>query len=264
MLTAGQRMTNKRKPYLEIFRELIGSLLFPKRCPVCDEILEPEEIQKGIHFACKSKLYPVFGAVCMHCGRPVGDENPSTGTREYCYDCIQKGYDRHSCIAQAKAVYLYKGLIKKTMYRFKYSNKREYASFFANEAVAKYGTWIRQMGVEAIVPVPMYPKKQRHRGYNQAEAFAMELSRLTGVPITTKMVSRTKNTIPQKGLDASQRKNNLKKAFHSEENVVQFKCVMVVDDIYTTGSTAEAVARELIKKGACRVYLMTMCIGEDK
>ena len=264
MLMAGLKTKHKIKQYMEIGRELLGSLLFPSRCPVCDEILEPEEIEKGIHFTCESKLYPVLGAVCMHCGRPLGDENPNISTREYCYDCIQKGYNKHSYIVQAKAEYLYKGMIKKTMYRFKYSNKREYAHFFAKQALEKYGTWLHHTGVEVIVPVPLYPKKQRRRGYNQAESFAEALSKQTGIPVEKTMVQRRKDTIPQKGLNALQRKNNLKNAFHCQKNVVQYKCVLVVDDIYTTGSTAEAVARELMKKGACRIYLMTICIGEDK
>lgn len=269
MLTAGQKMTNKWKKWLENSREFWGSLLFPARCPVCDEILAPEEIKNGIHPACDNKLFPILGAVCMHCGRPIGDYNPKNreseyeSTREYCYDCVRKGYIRHSNIVQAKALYLYKGAVKTTMYRFKYGNKREYAAFFAKQAVQRFGDWLKRVGVEMIVPVPMYAAKQRRRGYNQAECFARGLSERTGIPINTDLVFRVVDTTPQKELDDKQRKNNLKKAFQKGENVVQYNCVMVVDDIYTTGSTAEAVARELIKLGTHRVYLMIVCIGED-
>ena len=220
----------------------------------------------------------------MHCGRPIGDENSTlqknkykisndikaSGNewnfmpgREYCHDCIQKGYTKHSFIAQAKALYLYKGKIKKTMYRFKYNNKREYAAFFAQKAVEQYTTWMKRTGVQVIIPVPMYRSKKRQRGYNQAETFAKELARLWGIPCDATIVKRVINTTPQKGLGEKQRKNNLKNAFHVEENVVQYSCAMVVDDIYTTGSTAEAVARELIKRGTRQVYLLTICIGEE-
>ena len=257
MRTAGQKMTNKIKDWFEICREHLCSLLFPERCPVCDEILEPEEKEIGIHPACKSKLYPVKGAVCMHCGRPFGDINP----KEYCYECVRKGYDRQSCITQAKALYLYKGVIKTAMYRFKYSNKREYARYFAHVAEWGYGKWLRQTGIEAIVPVPMYRGKQRKRGYNQAESFARELSKITGVPVKTNLVKRIVDTKPQKGLDEKERRNNLKNAFQKSEFVVQYRCVLVVDDIYTTGATAEAVAHELIKLGVYRVYLLTVCTG---
>lgn len=262
-------MTNKIMDWLKKGRDIIVSLLFPPRCPVCDEILEPEEIEKGIHPACENKLYPITGAVCMHCGRPLGNSNQRKektlyeSAREYCYDCVRKGYHRQSNITQGKAVYLYKGAIKTSMYRFKYSNKQEYAHYFAKQAVKCYGEWMKQRQIEVIVPAPMYLPKKRKRGYNQAECFARAISDLTGIPTTTDLVYRVEDTTPQKALDVNQRKNNLKNAFQKGKNVVQYNCVMVVDDIYTTGSTAEAVARELIKQGTHRVYLLTVCIGED-
>ena len=195
----------------------------------------------------------------MHCGRPVGDINP----KEYCYECVQKGYDKHSNVTQIKSIYHYKGAIKSAMYRFKYNNKREYAAYFACAAMQRYEKWLRQIGVEAIVPVPMYPKKQRKRGYNQAHSFAKELSKAIGVPLEDKLIKRVVDTVPQKELDAKERKNNLKNAFQIHKFVVQYRCVLVVDDIYTTGSTVEAVAHELIKQGARRVYVLTICTGGD-
>lgn len=197
----------------------------------------------------------------MHCGRPLGDPNPY---KEYCYDCIGKGYAKESNIEQGKSLCLYKGPAKQMMYRFKYSNKQEYASFFAKEACNKYATWMKQRGIDVIVPVPMYRRKQRIRGYNQAECFAKQLSQRTGIPMDKKLVYRTQDTAPQKGLNAKERRNNLKNAFQKGEFVVQYSCAMVVDDIYTTGSTAEAVARELKKMGVRQVYLLTICIGEDR
>lgn len=254
--------------------ENISVIFFPKRCPICDEILEPELTEQKIHSECRNKLYPVTGAVCMQCGRPL--EN-STG--EFCYDCNrrprimnQKNMSfvrtkenssfRGVPIAQGKSMYLYQGEIKTTMYRFKYSNRREYADFFAEQAVEKYGAWLRAKGVEVIVPVPMYRKKQRVRGYNQAEVFARALSRLTGIPVDTELVLRVKDTTPQKELNDLERKNNLKSAFQKTENIVQYGSILVVDDIYTTGSTAEAVADELIKMKTCQVYFLSICIGK--
>ena len=81
------------------------------------------------------------------------------------------------------------------MYRFKYSNCREYAKYFAKEAVMRYGAWIKRNEIEAILPVPMYPGKKRKRGYNQAEVFAWELALLTGLPVENKRIIRTVNTV---------------------------------------------------------------------
>lgn len=197
----------------------------------------------------------------MHCGRPLGDHNPH---KEYCYDCIGKGYAKESFVAQGKSLYLYKGAAKQMMYRFKYSNKQEYAYFFAKEAMSQYANWMTQHGIDVIVPVPMFRKKQKRRGYNQAECFAKQLSMLSGIPMDSRLVYRVQDTAPQKKLDANKRRNNLKNAFQNGKFVVQYTCAMVVDDIYTTGSTAEAVALELKKSGVRQVYLLTICIGEDR
>ena len=198
----------------------------------------------------------------MHCGRPFGD-NTQRNTNEYCVDCMEKKYHIYSAVQQAKSLFVYRGHIKSVMYRFKYSNKREYAIFFAEQAVQRYGWWLKQKQIDLIVPVPMYRRKQKKRGYNQAESFAAELSNRTGIPMRTDLVFRIKDTIPQKGLNQKERKINVEKAFQMRGNVVQYSCAMVVDDIYTTGNTAEAVAQQLIKQGIRQVYLMTVCIGGD-
>ena len=157
---------------------------------------------------------------------------------------------------------LYRGAIRKTMYRFKYSNKREYAAFFSEEAERIYGEWIRKKGIEVIIPVPMYGPKKKKRGYNQAECFAKALSERTGILADANLVMRVRDTAPQKELNDIQRKNNLKSAFHCEKNIVQYTKVLLVDDIYTTGSTADAVYEELKKNGVTEVYFLSICIGE--
>ena len=167
-----------------------------------------------------------------------------------------------SFVEQGKALYLYRGDVKQTMYRFKYSNKREYAKFFARQAVQKYGDWIRRNKIQAIVPVPMYLPKERRRGYNQAKSFARELSKMTGLPVEDSLVCRVKDTKALKTLNPMERKNNLKNAFQKGKSIVQYSHILVVDDIYTTGSTAQAVAEELIKQGVGHVYFLSICIGE--
>ena len=276
MHLAGQRMTKNKqscKKYWVMCRELVGSLLFPTRCIVCDDILSPEEAANRIHVECESKLYPIRGVVCMQCGRPIKKTFDAESEKsayleiyhsyEYCYECQSKLKSQSkSKITQGKALYLYRGAIKQTMYRFKYSNKREYAFYFVKEAVCQYGDWIKEKQIQAIVPVPMYKPKERKRGYNQAKTFAKALSELTGLPVLEDAVIRVRETQPLKSLNPIERKNNLKNAFQNGKSIVQYTHILVVDDIYTTGSTAEAVAEELIKQGVGHVYFMSICIGE--
>ncbi len=254
MHTAGQKWMKKSSIFARL-KELCLGILFPQRCPVCDGILGPEYIGIGrVHDDCNGKLLPTGDCVCMHCGRPV------KAGQEYCYDCSRK--DLTESFEQGKSLFLYRGPVRKTMYRFKYSNKREYALFFAEETWRVYRKWIEQKRIEVIVPVPMYVPKQRRRGYNQAECFAKALSKQSGLPVASGWVERIRDTAPQKELDDIQRKNNLKSAFHCEKNIVQYNRVLLVDDIYTTGSTADAVVEELKKNGVAEVYFLSICIGE--
>ena len=250
MHTAGQKPKKNNK-----FISTVADVLFPPRCPICDGLLEPEEKSARIHRDCVGKLYPVRGSVCMHCGRPLECANA-----EYCHDCV--GKVSVSELTQGKALFLYQGSIKETMYRFKYSNRREYARFFAAYAKRQYGEWIKSKGIDVIIPVPMYEKKRRLRGYNQAESLARALSLDFEIPVDTGLVQRVKDTMPQKALSDLERKKNLKNAFQSKESVVQYKEILLVDDIYTTGSTAMAVAEAIRKTNACRVYVLSVCIGK--
>lgn len=265
----------RRKSKLLQARDLVYEIVFPTHCIICDDLMEQGQGQ--IHRNCKNMLFPVCGAVCMHCGRPVASEK-----EEFCYDCSRKetacNLQAKGTFRQGKSLYLYRGEIKQTMYRFKYGNKREYASYFAGQTVEKYGRWLEKIGVDAIIPVPMYKKKEKRRGYNQAAVFARALteairvSENTGPDAENKSrkipvydpgaVLRVRNTRPMKELNDIERKNNLENAFQTTENIVKYRKVLLVDDIYTTGSTADAVSKELLAAGVQEVYFLSICIGK--
>lgn len=225
-------------------------LMFPVRCPVCDGILFPGDM---ICQECKTRIKVIEGAVCSKCGKPLSDER-----REYCSDCVKK---RHP-YQQGKAVFVYEGAIKGSLYRFKYSNKREYATFYAGAAAERYKDWIKAKGIEAIAPIPMYFWKKRLRGYNQAEVFARALGAEIGIKVDTKLVKRIRNTIPQKELSGAERVQNLKNAFQFSSDIVKYKKIMLVDDIYTTGSTMDAVTEVMLAAGVEEIYYICISIGE--
>ena len=116
--------------------------------------------------------------------------------------------------------------------------------------------------IEAIVPVPMYSKKERYRGYNQAALFGRALSEKMDIPCIPRLMIRVKDTRPQKELNGRERENNVKNAFQSSDNVVKYKRILIVDDIYTTGNTIDAVSFLLKKAGAEKVYFLTISIGQ--
>ena len=194
----------------------------------------------------------------MHCGRPVLSD-----LVEYCFDCEKKKKrGDEDTFFQGKSLLLYKGVVKQTMYRFKYSNKREYGTFFAELAMEKWGEWLFRCEIDAIVPVPMFRRKKRMRGYNQAEVFGRELAKYLRVPMDRNVVIRKKDTRPMKELNVIERENNLRNAFQIARNIVKYKKILLVDDIYTTGSTADEVSRVLLEAGVEKIYFLSICMGQ--
>ncbi len=225
-------------------------ILYPGRCAICDEI---EETGNGICPSCKNKVHVVGEPACKKCGKPLVDER-----EEFCVDCGKKQH----VYTQGKAVFVYEGGIRNSMYRFKYGNKREYAEFYANAAAEKYGVWLKKIKAEVLIPVPMYSRKKRLRGYNQAEVFARALGRKTGILVKEHFIKRVRNTTPQKELNESQRHSNLKNAFKLTTDIVKYKKVVLVDDIYTTGSTMDEISKILKESGVENIYYICISIGE--
>lgn len=224
-------------------------LLFPLRCPVCDDIVTPSG--EKICLACLKKLKYITPPRCMKCGKKLEEEE-----QEYCHDCATR---KHVFI-RGRALYEY-GSVAACVYRFKYGNRREYADFYGEEIGRYLGDFIRQVQPQALIPIPLHRKRERKRGYNQAFLLANAISRYTGVPVCDKILVRVKNTAPLKHLNPAERQNNLKKAFLIKKNDVKLKTVLLVDDIYTTGSTMDEAARVLMEAGVEKVYYVTLSCG---
>ncbi len=244
------------------------SFLYPGRCPRCDRVL-PVGGGRDIGFcpACLKGLPVVKDPFCMKCGRQLLMED-----EEFCSRCVKESHSYDS----SRSLLVYNEDMKRMMYRFKYSERREYASVFARMAVGLRSDWLRYQKCRLIVPVPMFRGKKGLRGYNQAEDLALELERLLGIRSCPELVFRSRNTKPLKGLTEKERRANLKGAFSvNRDALIGFLKTglparfLLVDDIYTTGSTVDALA-ELLKtetKKACgeeaRVSVLSVCIGED-
>ena len=229
-------------------------LLYPEVCIGCGTVLSYRDRKKGICPSCRKKIHFVSKVTCKICGKEV-----MTPLMNVCKDCIKSD---HSFL-EGKSLFVYQGPMKMAMYRFKYSNARYMARFFARVAWEKHKDWLGKNGVQAIVSVPMFLPKKRQRGYNQAEVFGKALGRVSGIPYLSDFVVREKNTVPQKGLTKEKRKENLKNAFKIKGYGVKLNCVLIVDDIYTTGTTMDAVAEVLKEYGIERVLCLTICIGVD-
>ena len=100
------------------------------------------------------------------------------------------------------------------------------------------------------------------RGYNQAELIAKELGKNLGIKVDGNYLKRVVNTRPQKEMSRSERKKNMEKAFKISNSVVKYRKIILVDDIYTTGSTVDACAKVLLAAGACEANCVCLSIGQ--
>lgn len=228
-------------------------LLFPRRCPVCNEIVVPRG--NLICPSCYKKLSFVKSPNCKKCGKEVWSD-----AQEYCFDCT-----RHKrSFEYGAALVNYNEAAKNSMVKIKYKNKREYLDFYAQEMIKKMAYKIQWMKADLLVPVPVHPGRRRQRGFNQAQVLAEKLGQALGIPVCLDTLQRSKRTAPQKDLTPAQRLKNLEKAFTVGKIPEGAESVILVDDIYTTGSTVEACTRVLKRSGVKRVYFLTICIGQGQ
>ncbi len=231
----------------------VKDLIYPPRCPGCDRALAPDE--RNFCKKCAPKVKKITLPVCRICGKSITQKDEKECL---CGDCQKRKHYYDS----GRAVYEYSGPMKKAMYRFKYSNRRCYVSAFTEDSEQVLGGWIREIRPDVIVPVPMYEKKKRMRGYNQAEVLANSISARFDIPFDKAIVKRRADTTPMKELSRENRRENLKNAFILGKSDVKFNCVLIVDDIYTTGATVDAVAQVLRGAGVSHIYALYACIGK--
>ena len=165
-------------------------------------------------------------------------------------------------IDAGRSLWLHKKPVSDAIYSFKYKNKRYYGNVFGKELADKYGNLLKIWGIDEIIPVPIHKKRLKERGYNQAEIIADEIGKMTGIPVLKDKIIRTKNTVPQKALSDVQRVKNMKDAFKVSEDYTPGKNVLIIDDIYTTGTTIRHIAQIIKAKGGEKVFFLTISIGQ--
>ncbi len=231
-------------------------LIYPRRCPVCGDIASP----RG-NLACppcKTKLKFVVEPKCKKCGKHMEFDE-----QESCFDCVKKQHQ----YSYGVSLWEYDSTMKKSISDFKYSSRKEYADFYVEEFVKYYGKEILIVSPDVMIPVPIHKSKLIDRGYNQAEILCQGISSKLGITTLPNLLRRDKKTLPQKELNDKERFKNLKQAFSFNEKALikhghSISKVLIVDDIYTTGSTIEACTRILLDNGINEVYFASICIGK--
>ena len=211
----------------------ILEILYPARCPVCHNVVRGKE---DICLSCRRKLHYIKEPKCKKCGKEIAKNE-----QEYCRDCqrFTHAFDKGA------SVFAYDKVMQRSISMFKYHNRREYAKIYAKEMYRYCERFLKMCAPDVILPVPIHKHKKRQRGFNQAELVATELGKLMQIPVDTEYLIRVEKTTPQKELTRQQRKVNLRKAFAIRETGKYYERVLLVDDIYTTGATIDAISKIL-------------------
>ena len=227
-------------------------LIFPLRCAVCGEILMMEE-RKG--YLCRncSEEIPYFPKkVCPHCG----NETENAG---FCGFCM-----KHFAFVSACAAFPYKE-VRDAIHLFKYDGDKT-IGYGLGELMAEYLLNDHAellVKTDMMVSVPLHPKKEKHRGFNQTQILCERIAEKTGLLFEKKALERKRETIAQSELNPEERKQNLKDAFSAATDFTG-KRVLLVDDIFTTGTTCNECAKELYRAGAKEVMVFTLSAAGTK
>lgn len=235
---------------LKALTEYINSVLFPPHCPFCEKILDFREA--CVCGDCMQKLPFICEPICSRCGKHLNGEG------DLCVDCSKNEH----VYKEGRAVWQYKKQVSDSLLRFKYHNQRNYAKVYGEWVVRLFSKWIKERNIDVIVPVPIHKSRMRSRGYNQAFLVAKVLGESLNIPVDDESVIRSKKTLPQKELSVFERMQNIQKSFSLRNDSFRGKNILIIDDIYTTGLTVDALSFSLIKGGAKNIYFIALATGE--
>lgn len=239
---------------LDVIKKILN-LIYPESiyCICCGSIIDRSR-SYSICDNCIEKLMWIGGKTCKKCGKPLQEEY----LHDICRDCreVKHYFDKGYTCTQY-------GLYERALIMdFKYGGRsylgRVIGNIMADRIILEEETW------DALIPIPINKKRRNKRGYNQAEIIAYQIAKRLDIPVERDVLLRKKNTLPMKDLGVYARRENLEGAFKiAERNTckIKEKKILLIDDIYTTGSTLDAAAKELKLSGTGRVDALTFATG---
>jgi competence protein ComFC len=229
--------------------EVFAGLLYPPTCVQCDV---PVAAGEYLCAKCSAEAERIEAPFCARCSEPFSGEIegafscPNCRRRPFAFEC-------------AVSAYRGRGLVRELILRFKYQHeyylRRQLGTWLAS---ALDDERIRRRPADAIVPVPLHPRRQRERGFNQAAALCPLLGTVAGLP-TWPALRRVRFTETQTHFSRAERLRNLRGAFAAVARwPVAGAHLLLVDDVFTTGSTVDECARVLRQAGAASVRVVTV------
>jgi ComF family protein len=234
-----------------MFFKAILDILFPPLCHVCRSFISE---QTEIHLCqpCREKIRVVGSPLCTICGVPFATENGSDHTCGHCLTHRRQ-------FAGARAATFFEGPLQELIHRFKYGKKLQLSRPLGLLTAAALGDYHPARTADYLVPVPLHRRRLQERGFNQSQLIGQVLAKNWGIPLSVHNLRRIRWTAPQTGLTAAERERNIRGAFAvSSPETLKGKRLLLVDDVYTTGSTVSECAKTLHLAGAEVVHVVTV------
>jgi len=231
---------------LRILDAIVAVVLAPA-CAACDELLDRPS-RGPVCARCWRSILPLTPPLCDRCGDPLPSWRVVSVPRQQCARCRRST----RAVDRARAIGAYDGALRAVIHALKYDGRRSLAKPIA--AMMRHRGADLVDGAACAVPVPLHGSRRRQRGFNQAD----DLARHLGLPVVRALV-RTRATKTQTELPAAQRHRNVRDAFAASPaaSALAGRCVVLVDDVSTTGATLEACARVLKAAGVAEVRALT-------
>jgi ComF family protein len=236
----------------ELIRPL-ADLVFPRACVHCGQ--PPGREADYLCWDCLSAVHTIVQPYCSHCGDPV---DGVTGHDYTCSTCKRERI-HFEC---ARSAARYSGPLKTAVQTFKYRHGTWLARDLGMLLLACVRTHFRPEHIDAIAAVPLFPKRERFRHYNQAYLLARRLAGRLDKPLLRNCLVRTQPTVSQVRFNAAARRDNIHNAFATRNEAwIDGRRILLVDDVMTTGSTVNECARVLKEAGAAAVRVATVARG---
>jgi competence protein ComFC len=252
---------------MSIMKSLLD-LFYPPCCPFCGSLLgaqrqkslSPQKNGSGNEQFPEGNLQELGAIICRNCLSALPWlENccelcarPRLQSSRSCPFCSGQDFAFNGCCAVGR----YEGGLRDILHRFKYRGQRSLAAPLGKLMAVKIKKMSWSASLEMVAPVPLSPEKYLLRGYNQAALLAEVVSRELGLPMQ-ELLKRSKNTESQTGLNRQQRRANISGSFVCND-IQQKGIVLLLDDVFTSGSTAHEASLVLKKAGFRQVYVAVL------
>ncbi len=227
-------------------------IIFPTSCASCHTPLRDDPIP-FICRTCWKTLLPISGPCCPHCGGPFASPVAlqHSPTHE-CGACRTKP----PAFTQTWSIFSYQSPLKEAITLFKYRGKRSLSTHLIQAMVPALPIL---PVIDVLMAVPLHPQRLREREYNQSLLLAHRLKQHLKIPLLVSCLTRIRPTVPQTSLSRKERLTNLRRAFKVDNpSLITGQRILLIDDVYTTGTTLHECAKTLRKAGSGPVYGLTL------